>query len=905
MSGMTLISRLSGALQQKLGLEECADAAALLDAAKAKPRFLCPAQPMRIAGYYDLQPSAVVYDPSGCTLGLVEQILNPGDAAAIRAALDEAASVRQLLLEQTDLDSQAPASGGRKVALQVELVILTEAPVPESESALRQVLTDIARQTGYVRLIGIGVLQPDAKGEFSDASLRRAFPWLLTATRKWFQRPDYSNMGTSWRSAGESFEVRLRDYRIAGTRRLRCNGACNLQIVHGHNGSGKSALTEAIELLMTNGVQRIDEGGETDYFRTVRHRPTGTDDTSLAAMAPAEVSLLNGSPTPVASVVVKPGTRDRNGAAAARLLRANSFRLDQIFMDRIVRNRPEQRAATFLDAFSPSESELLPKLRMTRKAVEVGIAALPQQIAANVPTDQSAQYDWVQKHFAWLRESSTAAPAAPADAAVRRMALDAVLPVPVEELKTLAPLFGPMRDLTAAVEGASTRESLVGAMAQFEEHMKAFFAQLPAMLQHLRTSLRVFEEFKSWSAERRTARGESFRADLDSWLDAVALHDLAVRGQQIASTVSEAARNHWHVPAEDAEIVRTLQTGEVRSQIASRVDALSAQLREARSKVQSWLEEESATANAGGAASPQLSRRHGLTADEIVSLNEAGEWLPSAGKDPLGAAFQKALARGEQVSLVKSAIGVAGGLDPLIAEARAAIAACERMQSAVTGGAPTSSVRLQKLCELVGAVDTAVALGKDLPNSFFQILAGNDSSVLNDLVAAFNELLALMTPARWTYRDIQLGIRMATGDPSVSLTTFEGARADLLFNTAELNAWTLTLFLLLAPRLPNPLSLLVLDDPMQNMDELTVIAVARALCRLTRIYPAGWQILAFFHREDAIARVLDETQAIVYELPWMQPTTSSSDEEISAVHTPEKWPPEIQVLTPKFLSGVV
>jgi hypothetical protein len=279
-------------------------------------------------------------------------------------------------------------------------------------------------------------------------------------------------------------------------------------------------------------------------------------------------------------------------------------------------------------------------------------------------------------------------------------------------------------------------------------------------------------------------------------------------------------------------------------------------------------------------------------------LNRAGKWLtPTGAKDGLGNTFKTALRRSEQVPLPQMTIGRSGGLDSAIAEARREISACERLQSATTGGAPSSSVRLQKLTDLVDAVNSAGALASELPNSFFEILAGNQSAVLSDLIAAFNELLALMTPARWTYRDIQLGI----DDNAVDMTTYEGARADLLFNTAELNAWTLTLFLLLGPRLPNALCLLVLDDPLQNMDELTVITVARALSQVTRVYPRGWQILALFHQESAVARILEETQATVYELPWMQPTTASTDEPIVPMHVPEKWPPDIQQLTGRFL----
>jgi hypothetical protein len=76
------------------------------------------------------------------------------------------------------------------------------------------------------------------------------------------------------------------------------------------------------------------------------------------------------------------------------------------------------------------------------------------------------------------------------------------------------------------------------------------------------------------------------------------------------------------------------------------------------------------------------------------------------------------------------------------------------------------------------------------------------------------------------------------------------------------------------------------DDPLQNMDELTVITVARALNRVTRVFPTGWQILALFHQERAVARILDETQATAFELLWMKPTSATTDELI--VHVPEK-----------------
>ncbi len=82
------------------------------------------------------------------------------------------------------------------------------------------------------------------------------------------------------------------------------------------------------------------------------------------------------------------------------------------------------------------------------------------------------------------------------------------------------------------------------------------------------------------------------------------------------------------------------------------------------------------------------------------------------------------------------------------------------------------------------------------------------------MIAAINELMALFTPARWGYTDIQLPPRIEAGSLGLALEIGEhdAVRADLHLNTAELNLFTLTLFLLCAPRVRAPLNLLVFDD---------------------------------------------------------------------------------------------
>jgi hypothetical protein len=235
----------------------------------------------------------------------------------------------------------------------------------------------------------------------------------------------------------------------------------------------------------------------------------------------------------------------------------------------------------------------------------------------------------------------------------------------------------------------------------------------------------------------------------------------------------------------------------------------------------------------------------------------------------LGVRFNRALAQDQEESLMDMAIGRKGGLDQAIRECAEIIGACERLQKSAAGGAGDADA-LQRVTSMVKTARRFSAVSKELPQNFFLKLA-EDKQERAEMLAAFNELLALMTPARWAYRDIEITPDLASGDPAMGLTTAGGARADLLLNTAELNAFAMVLFLLLAPRLPNALRILILDDPLQNMDELTVVTLARALAKLQPpVYPVGWQILAFFHGVGNVEVIRDETPCVVYHLPWVQ-----------------------------------
>ena len=148
------------------------------------------------------------------------------------------------------------------------------------------------------------------------------------------------------------------------------------------------------------------------------------------------------------------------------------------------------------------------------------------------------------------------------------------------------------------------------------------------------------------------------------------------------------------------------------------------------------------------------------------------------------------------------------------------------------------------------------------------------------LANALNELTALFTPARWAYRDLKANINDERGETEFQM---DGIPADLLLNTAELNTLALVLFFLCAPSGHHPIPLLLLDDPFQNMDELTVTKIARGLKRLMSIWGfdtrlKDWEILILLHGEENLERLRSECTSAVYFLHWLTPSRIGEEE---------------------------
>ncbi|HBY59658.1 MAG TPA: hypothetical protein DEH78_07525, partial [Solibacterales bacterium] len=322
--------------------------------AAVSARFVV-APKLRVLEHHDLAPALIVYDPGLAVIGLVE-FLDLGSAHLVTELtqhIDRAAYLRQLCLIEGER--------ARKHALTVELVlVLRGGEALDYEDRVGTVLRRIARETGYFRVIGVNLLYEQPDGTYRESDVRRAFCWLLADTRKW--------LAGARESEPPRLSLKLVNYRLPGVRKYRFAAEAAFHVIHGSNGSGKTSLSESLELLATGTVERLQR--EPAYFPNVRYRPKGTaPGQPLSAARLALHSRSSGSSRGARAVVAEqPPSPDASDhrvlwrPETPPLLSADSFRLDQVLMDRLVRCDEVTRAALFLRAFFPEDRPLFDAL---------------------------------------------------------------------------------------------------------------------------------------------------------------------------------------------------------------------------------------------------------------------------------------------------------------------------------------------------------------------------------------------------------------------------------------------------------------------------------------------------------------------------------------------------------------
>jgi energy-coupling factor transporter ATP-binding protein EcfA2 len=405
--------------------------------------------------------------------------------------------------------------------------------------------------------------------------------------------------------------------------------------------------------------------------------------------------------------------------------------------------------------------------------------------------------------------------------------------------------------------------------------------KLAPTVESLITAKKALEELQDWRGSNATRPSDEFPALLNSWLELTALVDIAPRARGLLATFRAARDARWQSNQVNAlNLVQWVQDAQLD------VAALAEQEKEWDAKKEGLQRELASFSSTPPPDQRRDDKSYSVTKPQLQALNVVSPWLfadhvlQSYGR--FGDKLARVIATGDAPTYGHVIIGREDWAPPLIAELEAMIRVCEDLKTdkppvpwpgkAQYGEYETAAKQQQEV----------VTSGEELSMGFFDKLRADDDATGEydgSLIAAVNELLALFTPARWAYDDIQLPSRRRGGKVELAIALGQGAsavRADLQLNTAELNAFTIALFLLCAGRVTKPFGAMVFDDILQNMDELTSTALARGVAKLVRLWEMlgrREELIFLFHGFEDLERFQRELPAAIYRLPWLSPSS--------------------------------
>lgn len=791
---------------------------------------------IRVAQQVDFTMDALIRDGELGSLGIVHRVDADTD---VRKRIDEAAYLRHLLIEET-----RSAENVNRPPYAVEVVFaVTGGDVPKLAETLRTILRDGM----YLHAIGVNVWRPENGSLTDDAAVRRAFSWLLAETESWFaSRPSAAGTGEALR------RIALTNLRIAGPRVFELRQDHQLHIVHGHNGSGKSSLSEALELLATGKVARL-EGQDHGKCLASREIPDGT--------ATIEVKFSRKKKT---WTVETNGITDPLGT-----MNPNAFRLDQTVADRLTHSTSADRARIFLSAFFEVESKGLLERNKLLADAKTHFANLSPKIAQMIGVTEAGLDDAMARtQLQWLAEPNTTT-------WEKFLELMPLTKTQVHDLGAMLP-----REIGERYQqtGPAMTDDLQKAAHALDEALKTLVPELDQRKETLTKAVAVLEHYGTAAIGGDAESGGDLPVLLRRWMRLHARTDLFERQARIAETVNDA-------------IQRGAERGSLGSLLAASaavpaqdLDASRMQRDEARGRVISFVSEAEAAVLAAAALEPMPAFPPNVDAlTAAAALGVFGDELRQA-RPALGQALRDALAQGRPVDVQAGTqsiltVGTQGWGRELLAKAKAALAALTQLAEsrAELPVAPrTLESLLPTLRELHRAATQIGKLDAEDVQRLDTLFAEN-----GELRQALNELTALFTPARWAYRDVIPAADLKSSEQRLDLQAY-GISAKFLLNTAELNTLALAIFLLCSRRAENPLRTLVLDDPLQNMDELTVTTIARGLARLLRLWKrhldkdgSPWRLFLLLHGEDDVERIRGEVPCDVHLLPWLSPSAAA------------------------------
>ncbi|PRQ06189.1 ATP-binding protein [Enhygromyxa salina] len=619
---------------------------------------------LRFCGHFEPEVDLLIHDPGLCTLAMV-QVVDADEPAAIRDQVsrhvDRATYLRHLLLTARE---QHPDRDQHIISVELVLVYRERDWDGDGQVDLLfeigEILRDLALQTDCLHAIGINVLA--AHGPTTEAfapdQLRRAFSWLLRDSRSWFaaleqRQPQTAAAAAEPASFGRLQSIELDEYRLPGRRTLSLNQGARLHLLHGHNGSGKSSLVEALELMITGSIERLS--GVEDYEHVVRNRWSST---------PARIVLRGAEAAPLTLELRGPGRPDRPLAPGTR---AASFRLDQTVMDRLARASDVDRAAELLAAFFADEAAVRERWRHAMDEAEAALARLPARVRAWLEGHRRERQD--------LHEVAVERLASLAEARLDADLVDAILPIPRAQLR---PLLGQL-DALAQLDTALATHGHVAADAPLWDALELAFTQLaadlPQRVRGVESVLRTLGRVGRWWQEGEDAGFDteaSYAEALDEWLELAALIDLADQQRRIIVTLQRAHAEGWSLARLDeagaaAGLLRGL--ADVEPLVLRDLDGVRGHWAERREQLGRALRRTD-QGELGKHSVPVAAARVRLDDEEVAELDRFGAWWDPAERGPgLGARIRGALERGETHSFASAMIGAQSWVTPIRAAA--------------------------------------------------------------------------------------------------------------------------------------------------------------------------------------------------------------------------------------------
>lgn len=763
--------------------------------------------------HHEMQADVFVVDPGLGSIGVVHCIsTEPLDVStAVSDWIEGAAYLRHLMGMRVDeLRATGASQGLPSFVPSVELVLVVDSAAKEALGGLQKTLREFKAKSTLLHAIGINMAVIAEVGkEADDSGLQRGFAWLLKETRAWLNsQSGAASEGSQPRerkAAAEWETLEATDFRVGGTRIWRrfrrsskpAGGATPLlHVLHGPNGSGKSSLAEAFEFAVYERSTRL----RTADLSPLIHRSADRNE----GPTKAEVKLLDGKGNVIIPRTVSCSTEGARSGEADSGAFGVAMRFDEEVCDRLIRKDHTQRMAYWLSTYFPDERENWRKGRGARSTLKNALLGLG------------------------IEESSEAG------IAFRDQVKSRLIGVAGQEFWNGAMVALGLPAEWRRVAGDADRELLAANPADDAAAKELHIRLLTVGARMVTRAARwLGPEFESYlrglgkttfrDSPESVVSVDEYERNYRAWLENVARTELLRSAWRIRRTFVD-----WAPPKTD--FLSRLRVPVDLEEIDAAVRAASGE----RDKLRQWLSSHSRPGAGKARGSREVSAD--LATADVEPLAKAMEAGLFEGLHPAGAASKLRLAferrRAEEIHGLL--VGrESGWTQPLLNRWSDLVAMRDWM---VARGWRQGSDPEMWARQLVGHMEATAGAVKEL-GGLDQKSADRLLELAPRLPAALMELVELLTPASWAYQRLEVRMNLPEEDPNAASFGLQSRGMELadVLNTAELNTVALAMHLLCAPLAVNQYKVLFLDDPLQNMDELTVTTVARALAKLFRL----------------------------------------------------------------------